>query len=114
MCASTVEPPKNGDKCFVHCSEVTPSSEVHRNVWAINRQGVNSLSIVGRLSTLESASIIRGSTAYPKLVDTLGSGYTSQTPHHMCLFPGPLTVSVRAARRGTTPWSVMTPRFSSS
>ena len=30
----------------------------------IHRQGVNSVSIVGRLSTLQSVSIIRGSTVY--------------------------------------------------
>ena len=61
----TVEPPNNGqvgDKHFVHCSEVVPSSEVE-NVWTIYRQGVNSLSIVGRLS-LFRVSIIRGSTVY--------------------------------------------------
>ena len=48
-----MEPPNNGqvgDEHFVHCSEVVPSSEV----WTIYRQGANSLSIVGRLSTLRS------------------------------------------------------------
>ena len=47
----TVEPLNNGhvgDECFVHCSDGG------RNVWTIYRQGVKSLSIVGRLSTLQS------------------------------------------------------------
>ena len=46
-----MELPNNGqvgDERFVHCSEVVPSSEV-----ASNRQGVNSLSVVGRLYTLQ-------------------------------------------------------------
>ena len=50
ICTPTVEPLNNGhiwDECFVHCSEVVPSSEVYRNVWTIYRQWVNSLSIVG-------------------------------------------------------------------
>ena len=53
---TTVEPLNNGhigDEHFVHCSEVVPSSEVEM-YGQYNRQGVNSLSIVGRLSTLQS------------------------------------------------------------
>ena len=51
-----MEPPNNGqvgDERFVHCSEVVPSSEVEMYGQYIGR-GVNSLSIVGRLSTLQS------------------------------------------------------------
>ena len=51
-----MEPLNNGhigDECFVHCSEVVPSLEVEM-YGQYNRQGVNSLSIVGRLSTLQS------------------------------------------------------------
>ena len=50
ICTPTVEPLNNGhiwDECFVHCSEVVPSSEVYRNVRTLYRQGVNSLAIVG-------------------------------------------------------------------
>ena len=50
MSNTTVGPPNNGhvgDKHFVHCSKVVPSSE-------LERQGANSLSIVGRLSTIQS------------------------------------------------------------
>ena len=43
--SGTVEPLNNGRKC---CSEVVPSSEVEC------RQGASSVSIVGRLSTLQS------------------------------------------------------------
>ena len=46
-----VEPLNNGrvwDERFVHCSEVFPSSEVEM-YGQLYRQGVNSLSIVGRL-----------------------------------------------------------------
>ena len=52
---NTVEPSNNGhagDEHFVHFSEVVFGG---KNVWTIIRQGVNSLSIVGRLSTLQSA-----------------------------------------------------------
>ena len=51
----TVEPPNHGcirDKHFVHCSEVVPSSEVE--IYGQHRQGANRVSIVGRLSTLQS------------------------------------------------------------
>ena len=51
---TTVEPLNNGhigDKHFVHCSGVVPSSE--GEMYGC-RQGENSLSIVGRLSTLQS------------------------------------------------------------
>ena len=50
---SAVEPPNNGhigDKHFVHCSVVVPSSEVE--ICALYRQGASSVYIVGRLSTL--------------------------------------------------------------
>ena len=50
-----MEPLNNGqfgDEHFVHCSEVVPSSEVEMCLWTIYRQGVNSLSIVGRFSTV--------------------------------------------------------------
>ena len=53
MFLATVEPPNNGHiggEHFVHCSEVVPSSEVEMYVKA----WVNSLSIVGRVSTLRS------------------------------------------------------------
>ena len=53
---TTVEPPNNGhvrDEHFVHCSEVVPLSEVEMYGQYIGR-GANSVSIVGRLSTLQS------------------------------------------------------------
>ena len=51
----TVEPPNGhiGDKHFVHCSEVVPFSEVEMYGKYIGR-GANCVSIVGRLSTLQS------------------------------------------------------------
>ena len=50
---STVEPMNHGGKHFVHCSEVAPSSDVEMYGQYIGR-GANSVSIVGRLSTLRS------------------------------------------------------------
>ena len=47
-----------GDEHFVHCSEVVPSSEVEMYGQCISR-GQNSLSIVGRLSTLRSVNYRR-------------------------------------------------------
>ena len=65
---NTVEPSNKGqvwDECFVHCSEVVPSSEVEMYGQYIGR-GVNSVSIVGRLSTVQGVHCIRGSTLdYP-------------------------------------------------
>ena len=58
-----MEPPNNGhvgDEHFVHCSEIVPYLEVEMYGQYIGR-GVNSLSIVGRLSTLQR-SISGGST----------------------------------------------------
>ena len=52
LCA-TVEPPNKGhiwDEYFVHCPDIVPSFEVEMYGHAIG--GGNSLSIVGRLSTL--------------------------------------------------------------
>ena len=51
----TVEPLNNGhigDECFVHYSEVVPSSEVLTCTQLL--AGAHSLSIVGKLSTLRS------------------------------------------------------------
>ena len=51
-----MEPPNNGhigDEHFVHCSEVVPSSEVEM-YGQYRGRGANSVSIVGRLSTLQS------------------------------------------------------------
>ena len=51
-----MEPLNNGhvgDECFVHCSEVVHSSEVEMYGPIYSRR-VNSLSIVGRLSTPKS------------------------------------------------------------
>ena len=55
VCLNTVEPLSNGhvwDEHFVHCSEIVPSSEVEMYGQYIGR-GKHSLSIVGRLSTLQ-------------------------------------------------------------
>ena len=49
-----------GGKQFVHCLEVVPSLEVEMYGY---RQGANSVSIVGRLSPLQSVHY-RGSTVY--------------------------------------------------
>ena len=57
-----MEPPKNGhigDEHSVHCSEVSPSSEIEM-YGQYKGMGANSLSIVGRLSIL----LIGGSTVY--------------------------------------------------
>ena len=61
-CIPTVEPPNNGhvgDEHSVHWSEVVPSSEVEMYGQYIGR-GVNSVSNVERLSTLQSVHYRRG------------------------------------------------------
>ena len=61
-----MEPPNNGhigDECFVHCSEVVPSSEVE-----ICRQGVNSVSIVGRLSIIGGSNYLLSPAFLPTLL----------------------------------------------
>ena len=58
VCVCTVKPPNNGhvgDECFVHCSEVVPSSEVEMYGQYIGRG--EQLPIVGRLSTIFRVSI---------------------------------------------------------
>ena len=53
---------ENNSEHFVHCSVVVLFGG--RNVWTVYRQGVNCLSIVGRLSTLQSVHYQRFHCVY--------------------------------------------------
>ena len=80
---STVEPPNNGhvgDEHFVHSSEVVPSSEYGH----VYRQGENSLSTVGRLSTLQSVHYQRF-----HCINNLSSSFFHHPPFPTFIFLSP-------------------------
>ena len=89
-----MEPPNDGhvrDECFVRCSEVVPSSEVEMYC----RQGANSVSIIGRLSTLKSVYFRRFHCIQLNLCTMLFSVYRVRSPPDMFSF---LTSDLRPER----------------
>ena len=99
-----------GDEHFVHCLEVVPSSEVE--MYGQYRQGANSVSIVGRLSTIQSVHywrfhcIVHRSNRETRFGPPRGKYYNA----HAC-FPQEKWPTVRMAVQRRECWISATHRF---